>query len=222
MTDKIRILLVDDHDILRAGLRAILSAEADIEVVGEADDGSEAVTKAESLSPDVVLMDISMPVMDGLEATRRIHQSCPEVKVLVLTIHDNEEYLFQVLEAGGSGYLVKKSAATELISAIRTVYRGEAFLSPMATKMVVGRYLQTMGQEEKKQNYDGLTGREREVLMLIADGYTNQEIAAGHLFISVKTVETHRAHILRKLVLHTRADLVKYARTHDILPRLEA
>ncbi len=221
MADKIRILLVDDHDILRAGLRAILSAEADIEVVGEASDGREAVTKAESLSPDVTLMDISMPVMDGLEATRRIHQSCPEVKVLVLTIHDDEEYLFQVLEAGGSGYLVKKSAATELISAIRAVYRGEAFLSPMATKMVIERYLQTMGREEKKQNYDGLTGREREVLKLIADGYTNQEIA-DHLFISVKTVETHRAHILEKLVLHTRADLVKYARTHDILPRLEA
>ena len=221
MADKIRILLVDDHDILRAGLRAVLSAEADIEVVDEASDGKEAVAKTERLLPDVVLMDISMPVMDGLEATRRIHQSCPEVKVLVLTIHDNEEYLFQVLEAGGSGYLVKKSAATELISAIRTVYRGEAFLSPMATKMVIGRYLQTMGREEKKQNYDELTGREREVLRLIVDGYTNQEIA-NHLFISVKTVETHRAHILEKLVLRTRADLVKYARTHDILPRLEA
>ena len=216
MSDKIRVLLVDDHTILRAGLRAILSAEADIEVVDEARDGGEAVIKAESLLPDVALMDISMPVMDGLEATRRIHQSYPGVKVLVLTIHDNEEYLFQVLEAGGSGYLTKKSADTELISAIRTVHRGKAFLSPMATKMVIGRYLSAIGRGEEKQNYNELTSREKEVLKLICDGYTNREIA-GHLVISVKTVETHRAHILEKLELHTRADLVQYARTHDIL-----
>ncbi len=214
--DKIRILLVDDHAILRAGLRAILSAEADMEVVDEANDGREAVAKTERLLPDVTLMDISMPVMDGLEATRRIHQSCPEVKVLVLTIHDNEEYLFQVLEAGGSGYLVKKSADTELISAIRAVHRGEAFLSPLATKMVIGRYLSAVGRGEEKHNYDGLTSREQEVLKLIADGYTNQEIA-DRFIISVKTVETHRAHILEKLELHTRADLVKYARSHGLL-----
>ncbi len=216
MADKIRILLVDDHAILRAGLRAILRDEADIEVVGEASDGREAVAKAERLLPDVTLMDISMPVMDGLEATRRIHQNHPEMKVLVLTIHDNEEYLFQVLEAGGSGYLMKKSAVTELISAIRTVHQGEAFLSPLATKMVIGRYLHTMGQGENNQNYDGLTSREKEVLKLIADGHTNQEIA-DRLIISVKTVETHRAHILEKLALRTRAELVKYARTHSFL-----
>lgn len=216
MADKIRILLVDDHAILRAGLRAILRDEADIEVVGEASDGKEAVAKAERLLPDVALMDISMPVMDGLEATRRIHQNHPEMKVLVLTIHDNEEYLFQVLEAGGSGYLMKKSAVTELISAIRTVHQGEAFLSPLATKMVIGRYLHTMGQGENNQNYDGLTSREKEVLKLIADGHTNQEIA-DRLIISVKTVETHRAHILEKLSLRTRAELVKYARTHSFL-----
>ncbi len=216
MADKIRILLVDDHAILRAGLRALLRAEADIEVVDEASDGKEAVAKTEKLSPDIVLMDISMPVMNGLEATRRIHQSCPQVRVLVLTIHDNEEYLFQVLEAGGSGYLVKKSADTELISAIRAVHRGEAFLSPMAAKMVIGRYLHVVGRGEGKQNYDELTSREKDVLKLIADGYTNQEIA-DHLIISVKTVETHRTHILKKLELHTRADLVKYARSHGLL-----
>ena len=216
MADKIRILLVDDHAILRAGLRAILNAEADIEVVDEAGDGKEAVAKAEKLRPDVALMDISMPVMDGLEATSRIQQSCPEVKVLVLTVHDNEEYLFQVLEAGGSGYVVKKSADTELISAIRAVYRGEAFLSPLATKMVIGRYLHAVGLGEEKQNYDELTSREKEVLKLITEGYTNQEVA-DRLIISVKTVESHRAHILDKLELHTRADLVKYARTHGML-----
>ncbi len=214
--DKIRILLVDDHAILRAGLRAILNAEADIEVVGEAGDGKEAVAKAEKLRPDVALMDISMPVMDGLEATRRIQQSCPEVKVLVLTVHDNEEYLFQVLKAGGSGYVVKKAADTELISAIRAVHRGEAFLSPMATKMVIGGYLQAVGQERTKQDYANLTSREEEVLKLITEGYTNQEIA-DRLIISIKTVESHRAHILDKLELHTRADLVKYARTHGML-----
>ncbi len=216
MMNKIRILLVDDHAILRAGLRALLRAEADIEVVDEASDGSEAVAKTERLLPDVALMDISMPVMDGLEATRRIHQSCPEVKVLVLTIHDKEEYLFQVLEAGASGYVVKKSAPNELISAIRAVHRGEAFLSPTATKMVIGRYLHVGNWEESKQSYDELTSREKDVLKLIADGYTNQEIA-DHLIISVKTAETHRAHILRKLRLHTRADLVKYVRSHDFL-----
>ena len=216
MADKIRILLVDDHAILRAGLRAILNAEADIEVVDEAGDGKEAVAKAEKLRPDVALMDISMPVMDGLEATRRIQQSCPEVKVLVLTVHDNEEYLFQVLEAGGSGYVVKKSADTELISAIRAVHRGEASLSPMATKMVIGGYLQAVGREGAKQSYANLTSREKEVLKLITEGHTNQEVA-GRLFISIKTVESHRAHILDKLELHTRADLVKYARTHGML-----
>ncbi len=213
--DKIRILLVDDHAILRAGLRAILNAEVDIEVVDEAGDGKEAVAKAEKLRPDLALMDISMPVMDGLEATRRIQQSCPEVKVLVLTVHDNEEYLFQVLKAGGSGYVVKKSADTELISAIRAVYRGEAFLSPMATKMVIRGYIHAASQESTKQDYSDLTSREKEVLKFIAEGYTNQEIA-DRLFISIKTVESHRAHILDKLELHTRADLVKYARTHGM------
>ncbi len=216
MVDKIRILLVDDHAILRMGLRALLNAEPDIEVVGDASNGEEAVAKAERLLPDIVLMDISMPVMDGLEATRLIHQSCPEVKILVLTIHDNEQYLFQVLEAGGAGYLVKKSADTELISAIHAVHRGEAFLSPVAAKMVIERYLHAINRGEKKQSYDELTRREKEILKLIADGYTNQEIA-DRLIISVKTVETHRAHILEKLELHTRAELVKYARSHGLL-----
>ena len=216
MADKIRILVVDDHAILRAGLRALLSAEPDIEVVSEAGNGLEAVAQTEKLSPDIVLMDITMPVMDGLEATRRIHQSCPEVKVLVLTIHDSEEYLFQILEAGGAGYLVKDSADTDLVNAIHAVYRGEAFLSPLAAKMVIKRYLRAVGQEEQKQNYEDLTRREKEILKLIADGYTNQEIA-GLLIISVKTVETHRAHILEKLELRTRADLVKYARSQGLL-----
>ena len=135
---------------------------------------------------------------------------------MVLTIHDSEEYLFQILEAGGAGYLVKDSADTDLINAIHAVYRGEAFLSPLAAKMVIKRYLRAVGQEEQKQNYEDLTRREKEILKLIADGYTNQEIA-DLLIISVKTVETHRAHILEKLELRTRADLVKYARSQGLL-----
>ena len=216
MAEKIRILLVDDHTILRAGLRALLSDEPDIEVVGEAGDGQKAVAQAQKLLPDVALMDISMPVMDGLEATRRIHQCCPEVKVLVLTIHDNEEYLFQILEAGGSGYLVKTSADTELINAIHAVHRGEAFLNPSAAKRLIKHYLRAVGQGEERQSYEELTGREKEILKFIAEGYTNQEIA-NLLIISVKTVETHRAHILEKLGLHTRADLVKYVRNQGLL-----
>ncbi len=215
MVEKIRILLVDDHVILRAGLRALLGAEPDMEVVGEASEGTEAVARTEQLLPDVVLMDISMPVMDGLEATRRINQAHPEVKVLVLTIHDDEEYLFQILEAGGAGYLVKSSADTELVSAIRAVHQGEAFLSPTAAKRVIEGYLRAVGRGEEKQSFGELTAREKEILKLIAEGYTNLEIA-NRLVISVKTVETHRAHILEKLGLHTRADLVKYVRSQGL------
>lgn len=214
--EKIRVLLADDHAVVRAGLRAMVSAEPDMEVVGEASDGWEAVAQAETLSPDVILMDISMPEINGLQATRRIHKIRPEVRILVLTIHDNEEYLFQSLESGGSGYLVKSSADIELISAIRAVYRGKAFFSPTAAKMVIEGYLRAVGRGEERQSYEELTGREKEILKLIADGHTNQEIA--NLFvISVKTVETHRAHILEKLGLHTRADLVKYARSQGLL-----
>lgn len=216
MGDKVRILLADDHAVLRAGLKALLNAEPDLAVVGEAANGAEAVREAGRLHPDVVLMDITMPGTDGLAATRLIRQQLPAVRVLVLTMHDNEEYLFKVLEAGGAGYVTKRAADTELIDAIRAVHRGDAFLHPSAAKRLIDDYLGRVGAGEEAESYARLTQREREVLRLIADGYTNQEIA-DQLIISVKTVETHRAHVLEKLGLRTRAELVRYARQKGLI-----
>ncbi|MSQ33438.1 MAG: response regulator transcription factor [Dehalococcoidia bacterium] len=211
-----RILLADDHAVLRAGLKALLNAEPDMTIVGEAADGAEALREAARLLPDVVLMDISMTGTDGLAATRLIRQRCPEVRVVALTMHDNEEYLFKVLEAGGSGYVTKRAADTELIGAIRAVQRGDAFLQPTAARRLIDDYLGRVGAGEESESYGRLTPRELEVLRLIADGYTNQEIA-DQLVISVKTVETHRAHILEKLGLRTRAELVRYAREKGLI-----
>ena len=216
MTHRIRLLLVDDHAVLRAGLRTLLNAEPDMEVVGEAADGKQAVQKVAELEPEVVLMDISMPVLNGLEATRQIRRAHPQVKVLVLTMHDSEEYLFQVLEAGASGYVPKKAADTELINAIRAVYRGEAFLYPTAAKALIQDYLERARAGEESDSFDRLTEREKEVLKLVAEGYTNQEIAYM-LVISVKTVETHRARIMEKLEFRTRAELVRYALNRGLL-----
>lgn len=208
---KIRILLADDHAILRAGLVRLLGEEKDIEVVGEAENGREAVQKALELHPDIVLMDIGMPVMNGMEATKQIKKRDADVKVLVLTMHDNEEYLFQVLQAGAAGYVLKKAADSDLVNAIHVVSRGDCFLYPSAAKMVVEDYLDKLKHgQEPTSSFDTLTDREREILTLVAEGYTNREIAET-LFISVKTVETHKANIMEKLNLHKRAELVKYA-----------
>ncbi|MHB9111948.1 MAG: response regulator [Thermoleophilia bacterium] len=208
---KIRILLADDHAILRAGLVRLLSEEPDIEVVGEADNGREAVQKVQELHPDIVLMDIGMPVMNGMEATKQIKKRDQDVKILVLTMHDNEEYLFQVLQAGASGYVLKKAADSDLVNAIHVVNRGDCFLYPSAAKMVVEDYLEKLKHgQEPTSSFDTLTDREREILTLVAEGYTNREIAEA-LFISVKTVETHKANIMEKLNLHKRAELVRYA-----------
>ncbi|MDO8735806.1 MAG: response regulator transcription factor [Thermoleophilia bacterium] len=208
---KIRILLADDHAILRAGLVRLLSEEPDIEVVGEADNGREAVQKVQELHPDIVLMDIGMPVMNGMEATKQIKKRDSDVKILVLTMHDNEEYLFQVLQAGASGYVLKKAADSDLVNAIHVVSRGDCFLYPSAAKMVVEDYLEKLKHgQEPTSSFDTLTDREREILTLVAEGYTNREIAEA-LFISVKTVETHKANIMEKLNLHKRAELVRYA-----------
>ena len=214
---KIRILLADDHAILRAGLVRLLSEEPDIEVVGEADNGREAVQKVQELHPDIVLMDIGMPVMNGMEATKQIKKRDNEVKILVLTMHDNEEYLFQVLQAGASGYVLKKAADSDLVNAIHVVNRGDCFLYPSAAKMVVEDYLEKLKHgQEPTSSFDTLTDREREILTLVAEGYTNREIAEA-LFISVKTVETHKANIMEKLNLHRRAELVHYAIRKGIL-----
>ncbi|MHB0866475.1 MAG: response regulator [Thermoleophilia bacterium] len=214
---KIRLLLADDHAILRSGLVRLLGEQSDIEVVGEAENGREAVQKVQELHPDIVLMDIGMPVMNGMEATKQIKKRDQQVKVLVLTMHDNEEYLFQVLQAGASGYVLKKAADSDLVNAIHVVARGDCFLYPSAAKMVVEDYLEKMKSgSEPTSTFDTLTEREREILKLVAEGYTNREIAES-LFISVKTVETHKANIMEKLNLHKRAELVRYAIRKGIL-----
>lgn len=204
----IKILLADDHAMLRAGLRALISAEPDLTVVGEAGNGDEAVRLTEQLHPDVVVMDISMPVKDGLAATGEITQQMPETKVLVLTMHAEEQYLLRVLEAGGSGYVLKRSADRELMEAIRTVYRGEAFLYPSATRLLLQAYQR--GEHPEPPAGGKLSEREGEVLRLTAEGYSNTEIGK-QLYLSPKTVDTYRQRIMEKLGLHHRAELVRYA-----------
>ncbi len=214
MSEKIKVLLADDHAVLRAGLRALLSAEPDIEVVGEAADGQEAVALAERLQPDVIVMDISMPRMDGLRATRQIVAHLPDTKVLVLTMHAEEQYLLQVLEAGGAGYVLKNSADTELLEAIRVVHRGQAYLYPTATKMLLEAYRK--GDRPTDVRESTLTEREEEVLKLTAEGFSNTEIAS-RIYLSPKTVDTYRQRIMEKLGLHHRAELVRYALERGLL-----
>ena len=204
--DKIKVLVVDDHAILRDGIRALLGLHDDIEIVGEASEGKEAIKKARELVPDVVVMDIAMPEMDGLEATRRIRKKSPEVKVLVLTQHDNREYILSAIKAGVAGYVPKRALGSDLVSAIRTVYKGDSFLYPSAAAALIDSYL----HQAEEEPYDRLTAREREILKLIAEGHTSREIA-GILFISLKTVLGHRTKIMEKLDLHNRTELIKYA-----------
>lgn len=205
----IRILLADDHTILREGIRVLLEDEPDLTVIGEAEDGQSAVKMAAQLEPDVVVMDIAMPLLNGLEATRQIRRDHPQIKVLILSMHDNEEYIRQVLAAGALGYVLKDAAARELIGAIRAVQRGEPVLSPAITRLVIEDYLR-WGDAPPAQISDGLTPREREVLQLIAEGNTNKDIAEI-LCLSIKTVQSHRNNLMQKLDLHDRSDLIKYA-----------
>jgi RNA polymerase sigma factor (sigma-70 family) len=206
---KIRLLLAEDHTIVRKGLRALLEGEVGVEVIGEAEDGREAVEMTRQLLPDVVLMDITMPGLNGLEATRQIKKWFPEVKVLVLTRHANEEYIFQILRAGASGYVVKKAAPTELVLAIQAVYRGDSFLSPSISRPVIEEYIR-QAEAMIENSYDRLTDREREVLQLIAEGHSTQEIAEL-LHISIKTVQNHRARLMDKLNIYSTAELTRYA-----------
>jgi len=202
-------LLADDRTILRDGIRALLEAEEDMSVIGEAEDGHSAVRMACELEPEVILMDIAMPLLNGLEATRQIHRACPGIRILILSMHENEEYIRQVLANGAMGYILKDAAAKDLLSAIRSVQKGEAVLSPAITRLVIEDYLR-WGDLNAGQITNGLSPREHEVLQLIAEGYTNKKIAEI-LSISIKTVQSHRTNIMAKLDLHDRSELVKYA-----------
>ena len=216
MNDPIRILLVDDHMVVRVGLKALIDAEPDLRVVGEAGNGVEGVEKTRTLQPDVVVMDISMPEMDGLEATRRIRQENPAAQVLILTVHAQERYLFPVLKAGAAGYVLKSTVDTELLDAIRSVARGDAFLYPSATRMLLEDYLSQRQSGRSADAYDTLSEREREVLKLIALGHTAAQVG-DQLALSPKTVETYRGRIMDKLFLSSRVDLVKYALARGLL-----
>lgn len=206
----IRLLLVDDQDIVRAGLRSLLERHPKMEVVGEAGSGTEAVALAQELLPDVVLMDITMPEMNGAEATRQIKETVPEVNVLALTIHEDEAYFFEMLNAGASGYVPKRASPDDLLAAIHVAAAGDVFLHPIVAGTLVQDYLRRVNAGAERESYDGLTSRQREVLTLIAGGLANQDIA-DQLNISVRTVERHRENIMARLNLHSRTDLVKYA-----------
>ena len=214
--NKIRVLVADDHTIVREGVRILLEAQPDIEVVGEAADGQEALARVRELQPDIVLIDIAMPNLNGMEATRAIKRDYPQVQIIALTMYESDEYFFQVLNAGASGYILKKAASADLLAAIRAVYAGEVFLYPSVARRLVSDYLSRVKSGEEKSSYDGLTAREREVLKLIAEGHTNQAIA-DKLVISPSTVQTHRTRIMQRLNLHNRAELIQYAMRKGLL-----
>ena len=215
---KIRILLADDHAVLRAGLRAIINTQPDMEVVGEAADGKEAIEQLQQLNPDLVVLDLTMPGLGGLSALSIIRERAPKTKVLVLTMHDDEGYVRRVLEAGGSGYVVKKAADTELLLAIRAVKRGEVYVHSSLTKPLLEAIFDRRAEESSGVSIEveDLSEREKEVLRLLARGYTNQQIA-DTLFLSVKTIETYRARVMEKLNLRTRAELTHFALKKGLL-----
>jgi two-component system response regulator NreC len=208
---RIRLLLVDDHEVVRGGLRMLLENEPDLVILGEANTGEQALDLVEKLHPDVVIMDITLPDISGIEATRRIKESYPAVAVVALTIHEDQQYFFEMLQAGASGYVPKRAAPDDLITAIRAAHRGEMYVYPSLAKLLVGDFLsRSSGEDDAKETMSGLTPREQEVLSLLAEGRTNDEIA-GLLTISAHTVARHRENLMGKLGLHSRSELVKYA-----------
>ncbi|NTW12674.1 MAG: response regulator transcription factor [Anaerolineales bacterium] len=207
---RIRLLLVDDHEVVRSGLRMLLENQADLKILGEADTGKQALEMVETLNPDVVIMDITLPDISGIEATRRIKEAHPGVAVVALTIHEDQQYFFEMLQAGASGYVPKRAAPDDLITAIHAAHRGEMYIYPSLAKLLVGDFLSRSGEDGAKEAMDELTPREGEVLFLLADGKTNDEIA-DLLSISAHTVARHRENLMGKLGLHSRSELVKYA-----------
>ena len=207
---KIKLLLADDHAVVRSGLRMLLENEADFVIVGEADGGRQALELADQLLPDVIIMDITLPDMSGIEVTRRLKQVYPKMAVVALTIHEDQQYFFEMLRVGASAYVPKRAAPDDLITAIHAAYRGETYIYPSLAKLLVGDFLERTGDEEQNAAISGLTPREQEVLSLLADGKTNDEIATD-LVISPHTVARHREHLMGKLGLHNRSELVKYA-----------
>ncbi len=212
---KIRVLVADDHAIIRDGVGALLALTGDIELVGEAATGVEAIQSVKQLQPNIALMDISMPVMDGLEATKRIRKECPRTKVLVLTQYEDKDWVFRMIDAGASGFISKVAASSELASAIRSVYQGDSYLSPSVAKFLVEDY-QNKAVEMSSSSYEQLTERERQVLRLVAEGHSTKRIA-DLMFISSKTVEGHKTKLMAKLGVHDRVELVKYALRRHII-----
>ena len=206
----INLLLVDDHQVVRTGLRMLLEGQPDMKIIGEADSGLQALDKARLLSPDVVVMDITLPDISGIEATRRLKEALPDIAVVALTIHDDEQYFFEMLQAGASGYVPKRAAPEDLIASIRAAFAGEIYIYPSLAKALVADFLGRSAQENDKASLDGLTSREQEVLSLLAEGLSNDEIGES-LQISKHTVARHRENLMRKLSLHSRSELVKYA-----------
>jgi two-component system response regulator NreC len=210
MAKRIRILLVDDHDVVRSGVRMLLENEEDLVILGEAGSGRQALELVEKLDLDVVIMDITLPDMSGIEVTQRIKQSHPKIAVVALTIHEDQQYFFEMLQVGASAYVPKRAAPNDLITAIRAAHRGEMYIYPSLAKLLVNDFLTRAEEADEKAKMNDLTPREQEVLALLADGKTNEDIA-DTLTISHHTVARHRENLMSKLGLHSRSDLVRYA-----------
>lgn len=212
----VRVLVVDDHTLIRQGIVGLLRSQSDIEVVGEASAAREGMDLVARLSPDVVLLDVAMPGLSGLDAARELHARDPDLGILMLTIHDREDYLFEALRAGASGYVLKGADVQELLAAVRAAARGDVYLLPAAVKTLISDYLRRAAAGEDRERYDGLTDREREILRLIAQGMTTARIAE-ELVLSPHTVQSHRDRIMSKLDLHSKADLVRYALSRGLI-----